>query len=123
MWQNKSSSTCERYQKKNNYNVVRTGNKMARTLQRGLKQTGASHFIKGHRQQSNLNFNTDLQTKDNITEAIISLKSGKRAGIDRIQAELLKIDLTSATIVLYNLLNSNLIYNLIRKNTSLNNTI
>lgn len=100
MWQNKSSTTCERYQKENNYNEVRTGNKMARTLQRGLKQTGASHFIKGHRQQSNLNFNTDLQTKDKITEAIISLKSGKRAGIDRIQAELLKIDLTSATIAL-----------------------
>ena len=53
-----------------------------------------------------------------ISLAIKSLKTGKAAGIDGIQAELLKVDLTSATNHLFNLFNTIWVQNEIPKEWS-----
>ena len=50
--------------------------------------------FEGIQQQNDLNINSGTPSKDEITKAIKSMKSGKASGIDEIQAELLKADRT-----------------------------
>ena len=55
--------------------------------------------FEGIQEQNDLNINSGTPSKDEITKAIKSMKSGKALGIDGTQAELLKADLTT----MYNL--------------------
>ncbi|XP_076101178.1 uncharacterized protein LOC143070963 [Mytilus galloprovincialis] len=54
-------------------------------------------------QLEELDINTDPPSKEEITKAIKSMKSGKAAGIDGLQAELLKADINTATAILHDL--------------------
>ena len=71
-----------------------------------LNRPEPNTVFEGIQQQNDLNINFGPPSKDELTKAIKSRKSGKASGIDGIQAELLKADLTTATDVIYKLFNS-----------------
>jgi len=59
--------------------------------------------FKGRPQLEDLDISTDPPSEEEIMKAIKSMKSGKAAGIDGIQAELLKVDIHTATVTLHGL--------------------
>ena len=59
--------------------------------------------FEGIEKQDELEINTNSPSKDEIAITIKSIKSGKAAGIDEIQAELLKAELTSAKNIMFKL--------------------
>ena len=96
--------------KKTNGKVITTEREQAeRWLQHFkevLNRSKRNTVLEGIQRQNDLNINFGPPSKDEITKAIKSMKSGKASGIYGIQAELLKADLTTATYVMYNLFNT-----------------